>query len=344
MSEMRERRGGAGQPQRGSLVVRLADLVFLTRPPLLCASATFFLVGAISALRSTTGSYQVSLMRPALHSLGLYLLVVAFAFVVNQIFDVKSDAINKKNFILPSGAVTRAEAAVFAAALAAAVIYLGRNETAAVALLLLAGLVLGVAYSVPPVRLKAVPFADLATNVAGFGWIGFVMGWLVFSRLGGEVCVRAIPYVISMAAIFLNTCIPDEDGDRQARDWTTCVVLGKRTVSLAAVVLMASAAAAGIAVDEPICAAAALGSIPGLVAVAVRPTAANSVLASQLAARVLFVLASVCAPVLAAMGVAAYVMSRVYYARRFGVRYPSMTGATALEGRGPCGENPKVKA
>ncbi|MFZ1947792.1 MAG: UbiA family prenyltransferase [bacterium] len=335
MSEARQRRLGGGRPGRGSPLVRLVDVVFLARPPLLCASAAFFLVGSISSLRSTTGCYRVSLMLPALHSLGLYLLVVAFAFVVNQIFDIKSDAINKKNFILPSGAVTRAEAAAFAATLAGAVIYLGRNETGAVATLLAAGLLLGLAYSVPPVRLKAKPFADLAANVAGFGWIGFVMGWLVFSRFGGEVCVRAIPYVVSMAAIFLNTCIPDEEGDRQARDRTTCVILGRRMASLAAVVLMSSAAGAGIVVDEPICAAAALGSIPGLVAVAVRPTPANSVLASQLAARILFVLVSVCAPVLAGIGAVTYATSRIYYAKRFGLKYPSMTGAAALEGRGP---------
>lgn len=333
MSETLRRRCGGGRVRRGSPLVRVVDVFFLARPPLLVASSTFFLVGAVSALRSTTGSYRVSLMLPALRGLGLYLLVVGFAFVVNQIFDVKSDAVNKKNFILPSGAVTRGEAAVFAAALAAALVWLGRGETVQVAVLLAAGLLLGLAYSVPPVRLKARPFADLAANVAGFGWIGFVLGWLVFSRFGTEVCVRAIPYVVSMAAIFLNTCIPDEEGDRQAKDRTTCVVLGRRRVSLVALVLMSAAAVTGIAVDEPISAAAALGSIPGLVAVAVRPTAANSVLASQLAARVLFVLVSVCAPLLAAIGAATYVISRIYYANRFGVKYPSMTGAVTLDGR-----------
>jgi hypothetical protein len=51
------------------------------------------------------------------------------------------------------------------------------------------------------------------------------------------------------------------------------------------------------------------------------------VVASQLAAAVLLILAGICAPILLAMAGATYLISRVYYARRFGVDYPRMGGA-----------------
>jgi hypothetical protein len=70
-----------------------------------------------------------------------------------------------------------------------------------------------------------------------------------------------------------------------------------------------------------------MGAVPAFAAVAIEPTSANSVVASQLAARVLFVLVCVAAPILAGMGVVTYVLARIYYARRFGVGYPRLTGA-----------------
>ena len=316
-------------------LVKAADIFFLLRPPLLCASAGFFFLGAISAHRVSTGSYGVSLMLPAMPNLAIFLSVAGAAFVVNQIFDVRSDAVNRKNFILPSGAVKRTEAWAFAVALCVLIAILCRRRDGAFVALVLSGLALGLAYSVPPFRLKARPVADLLANVAGFGWIGFAMGWLAYSDLGSEAIRRSVPYSLAMASIFLNTCIPDEEGDKAAGDRTTCVAFGRKRVSFAALALMSAAAIAAIAVGEPIGAVAALSAIPGLIAVAVRPSGSYSVVASQIAAWVLLILAGVCAPVLLGIAVLTYLGSRVYYAKRFGVGYPRLGGAALPENSRP---------
>ena len=306
---------------------RLADIAFLVRPPLLAASATFFFAGAVSAERVARGTYSIRLMVRALPDLGLYLLVVASAFVVNQIFDVESDALNRKNLILPSGAVTRRESLMLACLLGAAAAVLGVWRGGLVSVLVLVGLALGAAYSVPPVRLKARAGADFLANTVGFGWIGFLMGWLAVGDFGREAVMRSLPYASAMGAVFLNTCIPDEAGDRAVGDATTCVVFGKRAVGIAALALMTAAFVAGVYLDETICSLAALAVMPAFAAVAAEPTAANSVLASQLAGRVLFLLIAIMAPLLGAFGAVAYILSRIYYARRFGAEYPRLTGA-----------------
>jgi 4-hydroxybenzoate polyprenyltransferase len=308
-------------------VRKLVDVFFLLRPPLLAASATFFFAGAVSSRHLAHGSYGVALMPGALPALGIFLLVVGLAFVVNQVFDLRSDAINKKNFILPSRAVSRREGVVFAGVLAAAIVVLCVGRGGELAMLALAGVALGIAYSMPPLRLKARPVADLLANTAGFGWVGFLMGWLVFGGIGREAVVKSSPYAIAMAAIFLNTCIPDEAGDRAAGDATTCVVFGRRVVALAALLLLVAAAIAGAWLEEIVVALAALAAVPAFVAVAAEPSPANSVLASQLAARVLFVLVAILAPLLALLGAAAYVLSKVYYMKRFGIDYPRLRGA-----------------
>jgi 4-hydroxybenzoate polyprenyltransferase len=318
-----ERRSDARVPP----LLKLLDVLFLIRPPLLCVSSTFFFVGAAAALRSRTGSYGPSLMLGALPSLGAYLIIVAVAFTVNQIFDARSDAINRKNFLLPSGLVSRRQALVLVGVLCALLFALCWERTVMFVVLVVAGLSLAFGYSIPPVRLKARPIADMLANVAGFGWIGFLLGWLVFGELGRQALVRSIPYAVSMGAVFLNTCIPDEDGDRAVGDRTTCVAFGARVVSLWALALMGLAVVAGIVVDEPIAVVAALTAIPGFVAVALRQTAPSSVLASQLAAFVLFALAAICAPVLAVLGAVTYLGSRLYYRRRLRIGYPRLGGA-----------------
>jgi chlorophyll synthase len=308
-------------------VRRIADLVFLARPPLLCASSTFFFAGAVSALRLAGKPYSIRMVGEVLPNLVLFALVVAASFIVNQIFDIESDRLNKKGLLLPRGVVSTRESAVVLAATVAGAVgisLLYRVEVRYVAWL---GLVLGFAYSVPPLRLKGKPVLDLLANVAGFGVIAFALGWLAYSRIGALLWIRCSPYALAMAGIFLNTCIPDEEGDRMVGDRTTCVMFGRAATGRAALALMVASASAAVLTGEVLCFLAVVGSLPGMVGVGIEPTPANSIVASQFGARLLMVLVSIGAPLLAVLGVLTYYGSRVYYRRRFGLRYPDLEGA-----------------
>jgi 4-hydroxybenzoate polyprenyltransferase len=306
---------------------KIADLVFLIRPPLLCASATFFFAGALSAARHAGGIYALSRIMEVLPNLGLFGLVVAAAFVLNQIFDVESDRANKKAFLMPMGAVTRRQGVLVFAAVIASAVGLSFLFDRGVRYMAWLGLILGFLYSAPPVRLKGKAVLDMVANVAGFGVVGFAMGWLAYAGMGMPLWIRSSPYALAMAGIFLNTCIPDEAGDRLAGDRTSCVVFGRSAVARWALILTAAAAAVGILTGEMLCVLAVAASLPALVAVSAEPDPASSVVASQLAARSLLVLVCVKAPVFAVITVAVYVASRAYYRRRFGVGYPRMEGA-----------------
>jgi hypothetical protein len=95
-------------------------------------------------------------------------------------------------------------------------------------------------------------------------------------------------------------------------------------------VFMAASALLGLLTGEVLCTLAVVGSLPAIVAVSAEPSPPNSVLASQYAARLLLVLVCIRAPALAILGGAAYVGSRVYYRKRFGLRYPDLTGAREI--------------
>jgi len=306
---------------------RLVDLLFLVRPPLLVASSTFFFVGAISARMASGRDFSFALMPEALPNFLIYVMGIAVAFIVNQVFDVESDAINKKAYLLPSGIVSRRAAAGLLAAICAVLLIISALAGASVRYLIWIGLLLGLAYSVPPLRLKARPVLDLLANVAGFAVVGFALGWLVYEPYQPLMWFRMLPYALAMSGIFLNTCIPDEEGDRSVGDRTSCVIFGRDAVARAALVLMGLSGLTGLAVGETLCVMAVAAGLPGFIGVALDPSSRTSVVASQFAARFLLVLVCIKVPVLALLAVLTYLASKSYYARRFGVAYPKVTGA-----------------
>jgi chlorophyll synthase len=310
-----------------SLGSRLVDLVFLIRPPLLCASSTFFFIGAVSARLVSGRAFSFALMPEALPNFLIYVLGIAVAFIVNQVFDVESDTINRKAYLLPSGIVSRRAAAALLVAICAALLIISALAGASVRYLIWVGLVLGLAYSMPPLRLKARPVLDLVANVAGFAVVGFALGWLVYEPYRPEMWSHMLPYALAMSGIFLNTCIPDEEGDRSVGDRTSCVALGKDTVAGAALVFLGLSGLTGVLAGETLCVLAVAASLPAFIGVALDPSSRTSVVASQFAARFLIVLVCFQAPVLAILAVLAYLASRAYYARRFGIAYPKVTGA-----------------
>lgn len=308
---------------------RLVDFVFLTRPPLLCVSTAFFFAGCAAVLVSPLSALRLETLAALAPSLLLFVLIAASSFVINQVFDVKSDRLNEKNFLLHLGRVSRREAVVFHTALSLAALLLGTYLGPPQRELCVAGLLLGLAYSVPPVRLKGRPLADMLANGLGFGFLGFALGWLALRPWSPALVVESAPYVIAMCAIFLNTTIPDENGDREAGDRTSCVVFGRGAVAVLALLMLVAAAAAGFLVGQARCAIAVVASLPAFFAAAAEPTPEVSVLASQFAGRAFFIIISIAVPPLGVLGAVTYGLSRIYYARRLGLDYPRLAGASA---------------
>jgi hypothetical protein len=170
----------------------------------------------------------------------------------------------------------------------------------------------------------------MMANVAGFAVIGFALGWLAIGEIGLDLWISCAPYALAMCGIFLNTCIPDEEGDRLVGDRTSCVVLGSKSVGMIIPVFMGASAVVGVITGEDLCALAVIGSLPAVVAVGAEPSPTNSVLASQYAARMLLLLVCIKAPMLAILSILAYLGSRAYYGKRFGLRYPDLGGATKI--------------
>jgi 4-hydroxybenzoate polyprenyltransferase len=109
-------------------------------------------------------------------------------------------------------------------------------------------LLLSLAYSVPPVRLKARAGADWAINLLGFGFLTPYAGWALTGRpLTGPGRVVLISFALLFSALYPLTQLYQLDEDRRRGDRTLSVVLGLDR-SLALALLMAALAFAGFVV------------------------------------------------------------------------------------------------
>lgn len=157
-------------------------------------------------------------------------LVWGAVLTVNDLHDVASDRHNprKANAPLVTGLLNRADLARWHRRFTV----LALVAAAAVSPAFLAGtgcvLLLGRLYSVPPVRLKASPGADVATNAVVVGVLAPLAGWSLHRPIGDYPPVMALLGILLAAALYLPTTVMDADADRVAQDATAAVTWQSR--------------------------------------------------------------------------------------------------------------------
>ena len=312
--------------------MRLVDFFFALRPLVLVPAWSFFLLGWEAARADRGGDLDF----PGLRFL-LFTLLMAGVYLANQVADYESDRLNAKGFFLQRGIFTRAQyvwvAAVFVVVSLEFAWIHGESM-----LLFGAAAALGLAYSVPPLRLAARPGADLVANALGYGGVALLLGagwpspgpWddLRLQELPKVLPLwwpRAAAAALAVAAVFLHTTILDLDGDRRTGKRTTGVALGmtRSRAAAAAAGLGAAIVAARLEIFAPLriaCAAlAALG-----VAALVRPQWVSSRCVCVGATAGFALAAGVQAPAFLAGLLVLAVATRIYYRKRFALAYPSL--------------------
>ena len=174
------------------------------------------------------------------------LAVNVYIVGVNQLEDIDIDRVNKPFLPLASGEMTQEYARAVVAASAGLAVVLavsqGTEETVAV----LAGLVVGTAYSTPPVRLKRYP---LAASLCISGVRSIVVNLGVYAHFSlafeGTVSIPAAVWALTIVvlpfsfAIAILKDVPDAEGDRRFRIRTFTVRVGGAKVFHAGVAVLA---------------------------------------------------------------------------------------------------------
>ena len=300
------------------------DYLFVLRPILLAPVWTMLLAGHYQGQRFLALSPERWRWPQEIWwIILLYSCLMGAAYIVNQIFDVETDRLNRKLFLVAEGYVDRTAVWLEAGVLFAGSLVLGfRLFGPAVGLLMAGSGGLGLLYSVPPFKLKAKPALDMLANGFGYGMLAFATGWAAGGQYSDAVWLAAAPYALAVAAVYLNTTIPDLGSDRATGNVTTGVWLGTAATSWLALGLMALSLALALALADWMCAVAAGCALPLFLAAAASGKMKWVMLSYQAGALALVALVGFVFPILLGLLAATYLALRFYHKWRFGMDYP----------------------
>jgi 4-hydroxybenzoate polyprenyltransferase len=298
-------------------MLKYFDYFFLIRPVLMPPVWTILLLGHN---RSSQLSGQS-------HLPGLVILLVTFlvgaVYILNQIFDMESDRLNQKLFFLAQGYISKRSAFFEMALLNLISIIPAFLISRELGLLFIIGMILGFLYSAPPFCLKNRPIAGFTLNALAHGNLAFLMGWCLNQTLSLQAFFLSIPYMLAVGAIYLNTTVPDIDGDKRAGKITLAVRWGKEAVILLSSFLVAVAIALSFLVkDIPFFIAAAL-SLPFFIYSAFIHKDREIILTTKVSILFLSIAAGIFFPWYFAILILGFVGTRLYYKARFNLDYPT---------------------
>ncbi len=182
----------------------------------------FFLIGNYIAAKKNIFTYK------SLLGLIIYSLLMGGVYILNQITDIETDRLNKKLFILSDNFMPVAHAYIEMFLLWGISLFLSWYLSLPFFLIMLGSLLIGVFYSLPPIKLKGKPLLDTLSNGFGYGMLNFIAGWLIQKDFEWNVFLIFLPYFFSICAVFVNTTIIDIKGDRESGEITTAVFLGEK--------------------------------------------------------------------------------------------------------------------
>lgn len=305
----------------------MLDYIFLLRPMILIPVWTFYLLGASHGLNASGAPIPV---RPFVAGLVSFTALLGAIYIINQVSDRETDLKSGKLFLLSHSVITVKAALLEAGLLVSLAIALGiLFMPVRFNIVLLIGLLLGLAYSVEPVRLKKRPVLDVLANAVGNGLLNTLAGWTaVGAPLAGLTTLA--PYPLAVASVHLTTTLADIDGDSSSGLRTSGVALGSRRGIALAVGLMAAAVVTASVVDNQPAFYASLLSVPVFLIPArasKRSDISSSILLPAKAATMIFsVTAGFLFPLYIPFLALTVIGTRLYYRGRFGIVYPGLKG------------------
>jgi chlorophyll synthase len=210
--------------------VRVRDLLLISRPHFWFLSFVAIHLGFVLATHRVVprGGEIVAVANAALVAGPLLWLAV---LSINDARDLETDRANPRKAYSPliQGRVTPEQAfrvGVIASVLTVvAAVPLGRLFTMGTAVVVL----LGWAYSTPPVQLKARAGADVVVNSFVVGVLGPLGGWVATTgTIDGYPWAISVIGMMAVAALYLPTTLVDREADGRADVRTTAVTLSRR--------------------------------------------------------------------------------------------------------------------
>ncbi len=320
--------------------MKIFDYIFLLRPMLIIPVWTITLLGARAAEWRTRGTDPFTLDRypfadfsvddkQMLLTLLVATLLAGGVFILNQIYDIESDRQNKKLFLLPEGHVSPSEAWVLYILTTTVAIVGAFLLNWQMGFLFIAGAALGFQYSYPGLKLKEHSYKAFRNNVLGHGMLAFLFGWVMTMKAPGEFTqfniegiLRSLSYCFAVGAVYLNTTLPDLEGDKATGKKTYALEWGlEKTLRISLTMTVVAVVLSAMTADYAMTISAAI-TLPFFWIAKTRKSISLATLASKVAILALSLFAAIYFPIYLAVVFVVIVATRIYYAARFSMQYP----------------------
>jgi 4-hydroxybenzoate polyprenyltransferase len=259
---------------------------------------------------------------------GLSLILVTFlvgaVYLLNQIYDVESDRLNKKLFFLAEGHISKKNAIFETVLLNLISIIPSYFISLELGFLFTLGFLFGFFYSVSPFSFKGRPVGGFLFNILAHGNFTFLAGWLMNQPLSGKSILFSLPYMFAVGAVYLFTTIPDMEGDKRSGKITLAVKWGKvKVVILACFLVLIATFLSFFIKDIPFFIASAL-VFPFFLFSAITRKNNAIVLSTKLSILFLSIAAGFFYPWYFAVLILGFLGTRFYYKARFKLNYPTL--------------------
>ncbi len=246
------------------------------------------------------------------------------AFILNQLHDIETDKENRKLFLIAENIVSQSVAKKIGYGLIGITLLLFLFQNLSLFLIAL-GVVLigGYCYNYDPFAWKNKPVMGVLTNMIVVGLLLFMFGW----RLGGPLKIStllyAVPYILAIGSIAILTTIPDMEGDRITGKITFAVRFGEKLSIWISFVIIALAFIVGLINDDPVISHSILISSPLYVILLFKQDLTWVLRTIRYPILFIALFLSVEFPYFFIAILANYYISKIYYATRFNLDYPS---------------------
>jgi len=304
------------------------DYFFVSRPTLFYPVWTFFLAGYWGALQKNGSNPIVSSSINLWFVLLGITLVMGGVFILNQIQDVETDRENRKLFLLANGLISIQAAVIEAVLLALIGLVLGFAVSFIFGLGILILLILsGWLYNFPPFIWKDKPFWGMMVNVTG-GWLIYLLGWNVLTKQV-HVPAQSTGYALACAAVFLNTTLPDIEGDKTSGKITFGVKLGVQRTIFLAMVFESLALLFAFFTEDKLLLMTSVLVLPFFVFSVFRPTVPNAVRATKFSIFIMAMVVSYFFPYFLIPVWTIFFGAMAYYRWRFKINYPNFKSSAS---------------
>jgi homogentisate phytyltransferase/homogentisate geranylgeranyltransferase len=230
--------------------VRAANVLWrFARPHTIVGTALSVLGLYAIAASEDRGSGAGDLLATLVAALAVNVAIVG----VNQLTDVEIDRVNKPFLPIAAGDLSLQGARAIVLACTALPLAMALTQGAAETIYVAAGLAVGAAYSLPPVRLKRFP---VAASLCITGVRSVVVNLGVYQHFAGHIaapvwalCLFVLPFSFAIAVL---KDVPDLEGDRAYSIRTFTVRMGGRRVLHIGLTALVLAYVGMIAVGAPV--------------------------------------------------------------------------------------------